>query len=165
MPSITGITSLMITLSPTLMSVFLIETMAKLNAGDSSSLDLKAFEDACFSALNDDLNTPILLAKLFEGVKWINLIKEGKESLSEKDLEGFRKLISLLTSDVLGLTFEEKSGGNDELTPKLIQTLLDIRKEAKQNKDWATSDKIRNTLTGLGVVIKDTKEGAEWTIE
>ncbi len=142
-----------------------IDTMAKLKAGDSSSLDLKAFEEACFNALNDDLNTPILIAKLFEGVKWINLIKERKKSLSEEDLEGFRKLMSLLTSDILGLTFEEKSGGNDELTPKLIQTLLDIRQEAKQNKDWATSDKIRDTLSGLGVVIKDTKEGAEWEIE
>ena len=141
------------------------DLLKKLKAGDKSSLDVKAYGDSLYDAMNDDMNTPILIGRLFEAVKWINLIKEGKESLNQDDLDSFTKLMDQFVLDILGLQFENKNWGRDDLTPKLIETMLSIRQEAKQNKDWATSDRIRDALTALGIKIKDTKEGAEWTLE
>jgi len=111
------------------------------------------------------LNTPILIARLFEGVKWINQVNEGKESLNEEDLRSFKEHMHRFIFDILGIKFEDKPGHQDKLSPRLIEMLLELRQEAKQNKDFATSDKIRDTLTEMGINIKDTKEGAEWEIE
>ncbi len=140
------------------------ETMAKLSPAASSSLNYIDFEKSCYEAMNDDLNTPVLVARLFEGVKWINQMKEGKESLNENDLNKFKSLVQMFIFDILGLRFEEKPGQDDQLTPQLMDMILELRQEAKQKKDFSTSDKIRDTLTSLGIKIKDTKEGAEWEI-
>jgi len=137
----------------------------KLSPSKTSSLNFEDFKTSCYEAMNDDLNTPILVARLFEGVKWINQVKEGKESLKEDDLKKFRELMNSFVFDILGLKFEDKSSHEDELTPQLMKMVLDLRQDAKQNKDFATSDKIRNALSEMGIKIKDTKEGAEWSLE
>ncbi|WP_430813360.1 cysteine--tRNA ligase [Carboxylicivirga sp. RSCT41] len=141
--------------------------MDKLSAGQSSSFSVKELSDKCYTALNDDLNTPILIAHLFDGVKNINSMLAGKASLNEADLETLKQLMNNMVVDILGLSVDadSNSGGNDELLSETINLLLNLRVDAKANKDWATADKIRNELQALGVTIKDTKDGFEWSVK
>ena len=115
--------------------------------------------------MNDDFNSPIVIANLFDGVRWINSVNDGKASLTKIDLEILRKLYNDFVFEILGLKSEETDGGNDELLNGVMDTILDLREEAKQNKDWGTADKIRDHLSKLNVIIKDTKEGASWEID
>lgn len=143
-----------------------IETLNKLKASDKSSFDLGSLKEKCYQAINDDLNCPILISHLFDGVRIINSIKDGKETISESDLEKLKDLFKTFVFDILGLVSEENdSASGSELTGSLIELLLNIRTQAKQNKDWATSDKVRDELKNLGVIIKDTKDGCEWELE
>ena len=142
-----------------------IATLDKIQASGSSSIKVDELKNKCYEALNDDLNTPILIAHLFDGVKMINSLAAGTESITTEDLESLKALYNTLAFDVLGLQEEGSSeGGNNELLDKVIAFLLETRNEAKKNKDWATADKIRDELTNLGIVVKDTKDGFEWEI-
>lgn len=137
-----------------------------LKAGDSSTFDVAAWTQRCFDAMNDDFNTPILISVLFEGVKVINSMDAGTASLTEADLAAFKATLSDFLFDILGLQVEQEaasSGG--ELTDDLMQLVLELRNSAKANKDWDTADKIRNSLQGMSVQIKDSKEGSTWTHE
>lgn len=131
---------------------------------DSSTIDVAALSANCFAAMNDDMNTPILIAHLFDGVKLINSINDGKNKITHGDLETLRKLYHNFVFEILGLlpSGEAENEGSDQLLGDVVDLLLNLRMQAKLNKDWATSDKIRNSLTELGFVIKDTKEGFEW---
>ena len=142
-----------------------IGTIDKIKASDSSSNSLEDLKRKCYIALNDDFNTPILIAHLFDGVKMINSLATGKERITEDDLASLRNLYHQLVFDVLGLKDEEGGAGADnEILDKVVRLLLSTRDEAKKNKDWATADKIRDELTNLGIVVKDTKDGYEWEI-
>lgn len=142
-----------------------IATLDKIQASASSSINVADLKTKCYEALNDDLNTPILIAHLFDGVKMINSLAAGTESITAEDLESLKTLYNTLVFDVLGLQIEgSDDGGNNELLDKVIAFLLETRNEAKKNKDWATADKIRDELTNLGIVVKDTKDGFEWEI-
>ncbi|HBG41294.1 cysteine--tRNA ligase [Limibacterium fermenti] len=136
----------------------------KLPVGQTSSYDVKLLRQKCFDAMNDDLNSPILIAHLFEGARLIHAVKDKKEQITQEDKQELRSLFDDFLFDILGIKDEtEDAGGQYEAFSKAIDILLDIRLEAKQRKDWATSDKIRDELTALGFVIKDTKDGVEWT--
>ena len=140
-------------------------TLDKIQAKDSSSVKLDELKTKCYEALNDDLNTPILIAHLFDGVKTINSLAAGTESITAEDLEELKALYRTLVYDVLGLQEEGSvEEGNNEMLDKVISLLLTTRNEAKKNKDWATADKIRDELTNLGITVKDTKDGSEWEI-
>jgi cysteinyl-tRNA synthetase len=142
-----------------------IATLDKIQVSGSSSIKVDELKNKCYEALNDDLNTPILIAHLFDGVKMINSLAAGTESIATEDLESLKALYNTLAFDVLGLQEEGSSeGGDNELLDKVIAFLLETRNEAKKNKDWATADKIRDELTNLGIVVKDTKDGFEWEI-
>ncbi len=138
--------------------------LSSLKISDISSIDVKALSDKCHEAMNDDINSPILIAHLFDGVRSINSIRDGKDTITATDLESLKTLFNLFITDILGLVTEEKTGQNNELTAKLVELLLNIRVEAKKNKDFISSDKIRDQLTLMGVIIKDTKEGFEWEL-
>jgi cysteinyl-tRNA synthetase len=112
----------------------------------------------------DDLNTPIVISYLFDALKAINLVHDGKETLSTADLSELNDVFHLFVEDILGLVAENESSAGNEAYKKAIDLLLTLRLDAKKNKDWATSDKIRNELTALGFEIKDTKDGFEWKI-
>ena len=112
----------------------------------------------------DDLNTPIVIAHLFDALKAINLAHDGKANISENDLNELNGVYQLYIVDLLGLKTENQVSGTNDAYKKAIDLLLSMRMEAKQNKDWATSDKIRNELTAFGFEIKDTKDGFEWKI-
>jgi len=138
-----------------------LEIIKEIKPSSSSSFDLNEIIEKCFEALNDDFNTPIAIAQLFEGVKFINLLDEGKETLSAKDLEVFIHFMNTITRDILGLKeewIEQKSEEED----KLIQLIIDLRLNARNKKDFESSDMIRKRLSEIGISLKDTKEGTKW---
>jgi cysteinyl-tRNA synthetase len=113
--------------------------------------------------LADDFNSPILIAALFEAVSLVNNLVAGNEKITSTDLQELKTLFNDFVVEILGLLPEGKSGSDgNNLSSQLIDLLLNMRMEAKRNKDWATSDNIRNKLTAMGVEIKDTKDGFEW---
>jgi len=136
----------------------------KLTAGQKSTVDVSGLREKCEAAMCDDLNTPIVISHLFEALKAINLVHDGKETISAADLDELKSVFGLFIEDVLGLKSQNEATESTEAYHKAIDLLLNIRLEAKKNKDWATSDKIRNELTALGFEIKDTKDGFEWKI-
>ena len=144
-----------------------VTTLSKLKASETSSVSLGELKEKCYNAMNDDLNSPIVISHLFDAVRTINAINDGKETISSADLKDLQETFHLFFFDILGMKkeVEETAGsGNSEAFGKAIDLLLSLRSEAKANKDWATADKIRNELTHLGFNIKDTKDGAEWSL-
>jgi cysteinyl-tRNA synthetase len=114
-----------------------------------------------YTAMNDDFNAPILVANLFEAVKYINLINDGNASISENDKATLIAAMHSFIFDVLGLVSEQESESG-KLSP-VMDLVLDLRQQARTNKDWTTSDKIRDGLAAAGIVVKDGKEGTSWS--
>jgi cysteinyl-tRNA synthetase len=141
-----------------------IDTLNKLKPDDKSTSNIKELEKKCYEAMNDDFNTPVLIAHLFEGVKIINSVNDGKESLTTDDLNLLKKIFNNFVFEILGLR-KEATADKNYLLDDLIKVILSIRQKAKLNKDYDTSDKIRDELTKLNIRIKDTKEGASWEIK
>jgi cysteinyl-tRNA synthetase len=130
-----------------------------------SSVNVSDLSKRAFEALNDDFNSPIAIAVLFDWVRNINSATEGKVELTAEDIEKLTSDFRHIIFDILGLTDEqEDSGGQAALTGKLIEMLLNMRLDAKTKKDFATSDTIRNQLTEMGVTVKDRKDGFDWEI-
>ena len=138
-----------------------IDTLEKLNPSDSSTVLVAELEQKCFDAMNDDLNTAIVLSHLFEAVRIINSANAGTESLTVADIDKLKSLMNLFVFDILGLKREEKQSDDD--MDGLMNLLLSIRAQAKANKDFATSDKIRDELIKLNFTIKDGKDGSTWS--
>lgn len=137
-------------------------TLQNLAPAQVSTFDVKKLRNDCFEAMNDDFNTPVVIAHLFEGVRVINSVKAGSEQLNADDLQLLRDTFRTFIFDILGL-LDEKSGDNRELTEQLVRLLIEIRLEARARKDWATSDRIRDRLKEIGIQLKDGKEGTEWS--
>jgi len=133
----------------------------------STSVDVAGLRQRCEEAMCDDLNTPIVISNLFEASKSINMIYDGKGTINVEDLDELKNVFSLFIESILGLKAEVPASveTNGEAYKGAVNLLLKLRMEAKQNKDWATSDRIRNELARLGFEIKDTKDGFEWKIE
>lgn len=138
--------------------------LQKLSVSATSSVETAGLRVKCEDAMNDDFNTPIAISHLFDALKAINLVHDGKETINTTDLDELKAVFKAFIEDVLGLKSENDASSGNEAYKKAIDLLLTMRLEAKQNKDWATSDKIRNELTALGFEIKDTKDGFEWKI-
>jgi cysteinyl-tRNA synthetase len=142
-----------------------IKTLEELKASDVSTVEIESLKEKCFNALNDDLNSPITIAHLFDGVKIINSIKAGNDKISAKDLEDLKSFYSSMVFDILGLKEEEATDSSDnKLLTGTVELLINLRRDAKANKDWGTADKIRNELNALGIELKDTKDGVEWNV-
>ena len=140
------------------------ERLTKLTASNASTVDVKGLREKCDAAMNDDLNSPIAISHLFDACKAINSISDGKATISSEDLEELKSVFKLYIEDIFGLKADSNSEAGSDAYKKAIDLLLNIRLEAKRNKDWGTSDKIRNELTALGFSIKDTKDGFEWSL-
>lgn len=138
--------------------------LQNLTSSAASSVETAGLRAKCEEAMSDDLNTPIVISYLFDALKSINLVHDGKETISTSDLEELKAVFVMFIEEILGLKSESEASAGNEAYKKAIDLLLNMRLEAKQNKDWATSDKIRNELTALGFEIKDTKDGFEWKI-
>ncbi len=140
-------------------------TIDSLSASTQSSLKLEELRQSCEAAMNDDFNTPVLISVLFEAVKIINQIKGAQAQASKEDIAELRSLFDDYAFNVLGFKQEEAASGNDKgLTPGLMDLVLNLRKSAKLNKDFATADQIRAALSTLGIEIKDTPQGTEYKI-
>jgi cysteinyl-tRNA synthetase len=142
-----------------------ISTLENIKPSDSSTSSIAELSDKCYEAMNDDFNSPILIANLFEGARIINSVNDGKEKITAVDLALLKKLMHQFTFDVLGLQSEESIISNNEVLENVMNIILEIRKEIKGKKDFAASDKLRDDLNKINITIKDTKEGATWTIE
>ncbi|MCD7710432.1 MAG: cysteine--tRNA ligase [Porphyromonadaceae bacterium] len=141
--------------------------LSKIVPAPVSTLDVKELAARCYEAMNDDLNTSVVISHLFDGLRSINSVLAGKETLSVDDLALLRETFSTFLFDILGMRIEGEEGGASDREPfeKAVDLLLEIRQEAKSRKDWTTSDLIRNKLGEIGFEIKDTKEGATWKLK
>ena len=136
--------------------------LQKLVASPTSTVEVKDLREKCEEAMCDDLNSPIVISHLFDASKAINTVADGNGTISREDLEELKNVFKLFLEDLLGLQIENQETTNKDAYKQAIDLLLNIRLDAKKNKDWTTSDKIRNELTALGFTIKDTKDGFEW---
>ncbi len=124
-------------------------------------------ESRCYEAMNDDLNSPILISHLFEATRTINALAHGNEQITPEGLDALRRIFRTFVHDILGLRAETEAGNaeREAAFAGAMDLLLDVRAKAKAAKDWATSDQIRDHLAALGFAVKDTKDGAEWKLE
>ncbi|MCB9173035.1 MAG: cysteine--tRNA ligase [Flavobacteriales bacterium] len=141
-----------------------IKTLNSINPAKTTSFDVSSIIEKCEASMNDDFNTPITIANLFDGLKYINLLKEGKETITTEDLEKLTNHYSIFVFDILGL-MPEKEKSNPELLDNTLSIILELRKKAKENKDYSTSDFIRDELNKIQITLKDTKDGTTWEIE
>lgn len=139
-------------------------SLKEINAGTKSTVDITAWKQSCYDAMNDDFNTPILIAQLFEGVRFVNLLKDEKETLNADDLNYFAKTMHAFVFDVLGLEDEKVSDSNNDKLEGTVNMLIEMRKQARDNKNFSLSDQIRDQLISLGIQLKDGKEGTTFSI-
>ena len=138
------------------------KVLEKLEPSKESTLDIHDIIEDAWGALCDDLNSPVAIARLFDAVRFINLVNDGSESLNELNLQEMKDFMPYFVQQILGLKNESTIGS--DLTTGLIDAILNIRMDAKRRKDFETSDRIREMLSGLGIEIRDTKDGVDWKI-
>ena len=137
-----------------------------LPVSETSGVNIEELSQNCFSAMADDMNSPIAMSYLFEGVKIINSVSDGKTNITIADRNALKLLFHTFVFDIFGLKLESQADtANSEVLSEVVDLLMKLRLEAKTKKDWALSDKIRNELTTIGFDIKDTKEGASWELK
>ena len=141
-----------------------INLMNSLKASSSSSIDILAWKQKCYDAMNDDFNSPILIAHLFEAAKYINQVKEGSETLSSNDLNLLKNTINNFVYDILGLENIVKTDSGTDKLSGAVDVLIRLRQDARANKDFALSDKIRDELAEVGIQLKDGKDGTTFSV-
>jgi cysteinyl-tRNA synthetase len=130
---------------------------------ENTSLKLDKWIDSCYAAMNDDFNSPVLIANLFEGVKYIHLLHTGKETITKKDFIKLEKTLNSFVYEILGLINESSQDDSGKLNGT-IELLIQLRKEARDSKNWALSDQIRDELLSLGIQLKDGKEATTFSV-
>jgi cysteinyl-tRNA synthetase len=140
------------------------KTLEQLPVSETSSADISSLRESCYQAMNDDFNSPILIASLFEAVRIVNSVNDKHETLTASDISVLRNLFQDFVVNILGLQ-EESNAAQDDVIGGLMQTILEIRQEARVKKDFATSDKIRDHLAAVNIQIKDGKDGTTWIYE
>lgn len=141
-----------------------VSTLKKIKPSEASSVDISDVESRCTAAMDDDLNSPMVISELFDCVRTINQIYDGKQTISAADLAELRRVVDLFVFDILGLR-DDLAGDNSQMLSSVVDMILNIRMEAKNAKDWATSDKIRDGLAAIGIKVKDRKDGFDWEAE
>jgi len=142
-----------------------IATLEKLVPAAKSTVDIATVQAKCYEAMNDDFNSPILIAQLFDAARIINSVNDKKESLTSEDIGLLRNTMHTFVFDILGFLPETDPQAGNQVITNLVNIILDIRSEARTNKDWAASDRLRDALAKAGINIKDTKDGATWEVE
>ena len=142
----------------------------ELKASETSTIDIADIERRCQEAMDDDLNTPVVIATLFDACRAINQVNDGIASATAADIDSLKRIMDTYLVQILGIVPDAASAsGADAASLKpyeeAVDLLLDIRREAKQKKDWATSDFIRDRLAAIGFDVKDTKDGYEWSVK
>jgi cysteinyl-tRNA synthetase len=139
-----------------------LQDLDKIKPSAESSVDVKVLSDHCMDAMLDDMNTPVLIAHLFEAVRWINGIIEGRATISREDLELLKSLFHTYLFEILGLSRAGDKESDSQLTGNLVEMILALRQKAKASRDFEAADRIREELSRLGIVVKDRKEGSDW---
>ncbi|WP_310379250.1 cysteine--tRNA ligase [Flavobacterium sp.] len=142
-----------------------VEGLKEIKPNTISTLDISSWKQNCYDAMNDDFNSPILIAYLFEGVRFINLLKDHTATLAPEDLDNFKNTMHSFVFDVLGLVDEKGAGNNSEKIDGLVNLLIGMRNNARDNKNFALSDQIRDQLIALGIQLKDGKDGTSFNIQ
>ncbi len=140
-----------------------IKLLGNLKTSDVSDFDVKQWQQSCYDAMNDDFNAPILVAQLFEGVRQINLTNDGKVQITSEDLSVLSATLQAFVFDVLGIEQPNSNQDSNKLDG-VVEMLIEMRNEARANKNWALSDEIRDKLLALGIQLKDNKEGTSYTL-
>ena len=131
----------------------------------TTDFDVEKWIKGCYDAMNDDFNTPILIANIFEAVKFINKIKAGSAKISEKGYIMLSETMNSFVFDVMGLKKTNAlQKGNDKLDD-VIDIILELRNDARKNKDFSLSDKIRDMLNKKGISINDSDKNSSYTID
>jgi cysteinyl-tRNA synthetase len=141
-----------------------LQLIEKMEASSSTTIEIANIKKACYDAMNDDLNSPIVISNLFEGVRIINTIASGQAKISASDLEELKTTMKTFAFDILGLCMIKEDSSDNSAYHNAIDLLLQLRMEMKEKKDFATADLIRNKLTELGFEIKDKKDGFDWKL-
>ncbi len=139
-------------------------TLQHLTPSKSSSIDIGGFRSQCYDAMNDDFNTPIVISHFFDMARNINQVNDHKATLIQQDIDELKGVFHTFIFDILGLR-DETSSDNTAVLDGLVKMILDARATAKANKDWGTSDKIRDSLGELGIAVKDGKDGVTWEMK
>ena len=142
-----------------------IKTLKGIAAGAESSFNVTAWRKDCYDAMNDDFNSPILIAHLFDAVKFINQIKDGTSSVTTEDLTILSQTINAFVFDILGLVDDNQTSNNTDKLDGTVDLLIKMRAEAKANRDFSTADQIRDNLKALGIQLKDSREGTTYSID
>lgn len=143
-----------------------IDTLKGLKASESSSVDVAGLDEKCYQALSDDFNTPVAIAHLFDAARQINSVNDQKDTLSESDLQMLKKTFNTFLVEIMGLSSDTREGSRMQtLVQGLMDLILDMRQQARQQKNWEASDRIRKQLDQLNIAVKDAKEGASWEIK
>lgn len=141
-----------------------VKILSALPVSDSSDLDVAGLKAKCYAAMNDDFNSPVLIGNLFDAVKMINSVAEGRLKITAEDKTNLQELVRGFVDEVLGLKgIEDTNDGG--MIEGLMDLILDVRARARANKDWGTSDAIRDQLVDLKIVVKDGKDGATWEVK
>lgn len=140
------------------------KNLISLKPSGKSDFDAGNLGKECLKAMLDDFNSPIAIAHLFDALKFINQVKDGKESIDQETIDKLTNIYNTWMFDILGLKAQEEED-NAGTIDKVMQALINIRNEARRNKDFATSDRIRDELAEAGIILKDSKEGTEWKVE
>lgn len=143
-----------------------VKNLERITPGKATTgIDVTGLAEKCYDAMNDDLNTPIVISHLFDAIRMINTVLDKKATISADDLDELKRVFHLFVFDILGLKADaENNAAREEAYGKVVDMLLEQRMQAKANKDWATSDKIRDNLAALGFEVKDTKDGFTWKL-
>jgi cysteinyl-tRNA synthetase len=141
-----------------------IDVIKQLSVASKSTLDIASWKQSCYDAMNDDFNSPILIAQLFEGVRYINLINDGKETLNAADLENFSLAMNAFVFDVLGLKGEKATNNSNDKLEGVVNMLIGMRSQARADKNFPLSDQIRDQLIAFGIQLKDGKDGTTFSV-
>lgn len=142
-----------------------IGNLKKIKLSSTTTVNTEELKNKCFEALNDDLNSPMALSHLFDGVRIINSLTDGTEKIDEAGLKALEDIFNLFVFEILGLKDESSIVGDEKLSSDLMNIIINLRQEAKDRKDWPASDKIRRDLKDAGISLKDKKDGADWEKE
>ena len=140
--------------------------LQELKPSDTSTVDVSTLEQRAYEAMDDDLNTPVLIGVLFDAVRIINQVKDHTATATQADIDFLRRFMDTFLVEILGIRVDDSGETGDSLKPyrEAVNLLLEIRANAKKNKDWTTSDLIRDRLAAIGFSVKDTKDGVEWSV-
>ena len=140
-----------------------IQLCNEITPGETSSFDITTWKQNCYDAMNDDFNTPILIANLFEGVRFVNVLNDKRETISAEDLAELKNTLEAFTFEILGIKNEKASNNTTQKLEGVIEMLIEMRKTARDNKNWALSDEIRDKLLALNIQLKDGKDGTSYS--